>query len=531
MEEDQTTAIQLTNTMSNSLKGRPVQGRIYEGKESPQFVALFQPMVVLKGGLSTGYKNLITDKDLSDETYTEKSIALIRISGTSIHNNKAVQVDAVPSSLNSTECFVLQTSSTIFIWHGNQGSFEQQHQAEKVAEFLRPGVTLKHAKEGTENSAFWLALGGEKQSYTSKKVINEVEEIYNFSQDDLLTEDIHVLDTHAEVFLWLGQCVDPKDKQDAFEIGQKYIDMTASLEGLSPRVPLYKVTEGNEPFFFTTYFSWDWDYTRAKILGNSFQKKASIFFATGHALELLRTARSTNSLMAVIIDIKHDDYTCYWLHKHLATDKSNGPSGGEPRQRAEALAALTSAFNSASEKTSLSQERLNELIQGGPRQRAEALAALNSAFNSSSTTKKVTPRPSAKGQGSQRAAAVAALSSVLTAENKQSPDASPRASRSPIPESSLSESGIDEAGSEIDEAESEHENVEDGNNDQSSQLTFSYDQLKTTSGNDVSGIDHKRREAYLSDEEFQTVFGMVKEDFYKLPRWKQEMLKKKLELF
>ncbi|MCI16763.1 villin-3-like, partial [Trifolium medium] len=81
--------------MSNSLKGRPVQGRIYEGKESPQFVALFQPMVVLKGGLSTGYKNLITDKDLSDETYTEKSIALIRISGTSIHNNKAVQVDAV----------------------------------------------------------------------------------------------------------------------------------------------------------------------------------------------------------------------------------------------------------------------------------------------------------------------------------------------------------------------------------------------------------------------------------------------------
>ncbi|MCI36963.1 Villin-2, partial [Trifolium medium] len=57
-------------------------------------------------------------------------------------------------------------------------------------------------------------------------------------------------------------------------------------------------------------------------------------------------------------------------------------------------------------------------------------------------------------------------------------------------------SGIDEAESEIDEAdsasngglESEQENVEDGNNDQSSQMTFSYDQLKTTSGNDVSGI-------------------------------------------
>jgi hypothetical protein len=45
--------------------------------------------------LSTGYKKFITDKGLSDETYTEESVALIRISGTSIHNNKAVQVDAV----------------------------------------------------------------------------------------------------------------------------------------------------------------------------------------------------------------------------------------------------------------------------------------------------------------------------------------------------------------------------------------------------------------------------------------------------
>ena len=38
---------------------------------------------------------------------------------------------------------------------------------------VQPGVALKHAKEGTESSAFWFALGG-KQSYPSKKVTNEV---------------------------------------------------------------------------------------------------------------------------------------------------------------------------------------------------------------------------------------------------------------------------------------------------------------------------------------------------------------------
>ncbi|KAI5396725.1 Villin-2, variant 2 [Lathyrus oleraceus] len=46
-----------------------------------------------------------------------------------------------------------------------------------------------------------------------------------------------------------------------------------------------------------------------------------------------------------------------------------------------------------------------------------------------------------------------------------------------------------------------------------------------------SSSSMKTSRAYLSDEEFQTVFGMVKEAFYKLPKWKKDMLKKKFELF
>ncbi|XP_019434149.1 PREDICTED: villin-3-like isoform X2 [Lupinus angustifolius] len=533
IEEDQKMATRLANTMFNSLKGRPVQGRIFEGKEPPQFVALFQPMVVLKGGLSSGYKKLIAEKGSPDETYTAESIALIRISGTSIHNNKSVQVDAVASSLNSAECFVLQSGSTIFTWNGNQCSFEQQQLAAKVAEFLRPGVAVKHAKEGTESSAFWFAIGG-KQSHTSKKVTNDivrdphlftfsinkgklqVEEVYNFSQDDLLTEDILILDTHAEVFVWIGHCVDQKEKQNAFEFGEKYIHLAASLDGLSPRVPLYKVTEGNEPCFFTTYFSWD--HAKATVQGNSFQKKVTLFFGIGHVVE----------------------------------EKSNGSSG--PRQRAEALAALSNAFNSSSETTSsMTQDRLNGLNQGGPRQRAEALAALNSAFNSSPGTKPVTPRAAGRSQGSsQRAAAVAALSQVLTAEKKKtSPDSSPVASTGPTAENSTfdakNESPHSEGSEEVAEAketqetapetgsngdsEPKQEKVEDGNDGQNNQSVLSYEQLNTKSGSVVLGIDLKRRETYLSDEEFETIFKMTKEAFTKLPRWKQDMLKKKVELF
>ncbi|XP_011048059.1 PREDICTED: villin-3-like isoform X2 [Populus euphratica] len=530
IEEDQKMAARLANTMSNSLKGRPVQGRIFQGKEPPQFVALFQPLVILKGGQSSGYKNSLAEKG-SDETYTADSVALFRISGTSVHNNKAVQIKAVASSLNPAECFLLQSGSSIFTWHGNQSTFEQQQLAAKIAEFLKPGVALKHAKEGTESSSFWFALGG-KQSYTSKKVSPEtvrdphlftfslnkgkfqVEEIYNFSQDDLLTEDILILDTHAEVFVWVGQSVDPKEKQIVFDIGQKYIEMAVSLDGLSPYVPLYKVTEGNEPSFFTTYFLWD--PIKATVQGNSFQKKAALLFGLGH---------------------------------HAVEDKSNGNQGG-PTQRASALAALSSAFNPSSGKSS-HLDRSNGSSQGGPTQRASALAALSSAFNSSPGSKTTAPRPSGIGQGSQRAAAVAALSSVLTAE-KKTPETSP--SRSPHSETNLPTEGKSETQSEVEgsegvaevkemeetasvpesngeDSERKQDTEQEGNDDGNSQSTFSYDQLKAHSDNPVKGIDFKRREAYLSDEEFQAVFGVTKEAFYKMPKWKQDMQKKKFDLF
>ena len=38
-------------------------------------------------------------------------------------------------------------------------------------------------------------------------------------------------------------------------------------------------------------------------------------------------------------------------------------------------------------------------------------------------------------------------------------------------------------------------------------------------------------QTYLADSEFQTVFVMTKEEFYEQPRWKQELQKKKADLF
>lgn len=48
----------------------------------------------------------------------------------------------------------------------------------------------------------------------------QVSEIFNFSQDDLMTEDIFILYCHSEIFVWVGQQVDPKSKMQALTIGE-----------------------------------------------------------------------------------------------------------------------------------------------------------------------------------------------------------------------------------------------------------------------------------------------------------------------
>lgn len=47
----------------------------------------------------------------------------------------------------------------------------------------------------------------------------------------------------------------------------------------------------------------------------------------------------------------------------------------------------------------------------------------------------------------------------------------------------------------------------------------------------VDGIDGAHREMYLSPKEFEANFKMTKEEFHKLPRWKQSEAKKALNLF
>lgn len=59
------------------------------------------------------------------------------------------------------------------------------------------------------------------QKYDSEsQTLLQVTEVYNFNQDDLMTEDIFILDCHSDIYVWVGQQVDSKNKLNALSIGE-----------------------------------------------------------------------------------------------------------------------------------------------------------------------------------------------------------------------------------------------------------------------------------------------------------------------
>ncbi|CAH8507650.1 unnamed protein product [Schistosoma turkestanicum] len=59
---------------------------------------------------------------------------------------------------------------------------------------------------------------------------------------------------------------------------------------------------------------------------------------------------------------------------------------------------------------------------------------------------------------------------------------------------------------------------------------YPYEKLKLSSNELIKGVDRTKLECYLSTDEFQRIFHMCPEAFQRLPEWKRNDLKKKVDL-
>ncbi|XP_019442412.1 PREDICTED: villin-4-like [Lupinus angustifolius] len=514
VEEDRASALSMAGKMVESMKFIPCLARIYEGSEPIQFQYILQSFIVYKGGFSDAYKNYIVEKEIPDETYNEEGVALFRIQGSGPENMQAIQTESVASSLNSAYCYILHDGPTVFSWSGSFTTADDQELVERMLDLIKPDLQCKLQKEGTESEKFWEILGG-KTEYPSKKIVKDAEndphlfscdfskaelkvkEIYNFSQDDLMTEDIFILDIHSEIFVWVGQQFDPKNRLQALTIGEKFLEHDFLQEKVSSVAPIYVVMEDSEPPFFTRFFKWE--SAKSAMLGNSFQRKLTI--------------------------VKNGGTTPLDKPKRRASVSSGGRSSSLPEK------------SQRSRSVSVNPDRAR--VRG----RSPAFTALTANFENPKDRNLSTPPPmvtklypKSMSPDSIKQAPKAAAIAQLTSTFEQPPSARdsliPRSLRDASKSSNnKNEQEEDSMNSRI-ESLTIQEDVKGGEaEDDESLPVYPYDRVNTESEDPATDIDVTKREAYLSVEEFKEKLGMAKNEFYKLPKWKQNKLKMAVQLF
>uniref|UniRef100_A0A672LQY7 Advillin-like n=1 Tax=Sinocyclocheilus grahami TaxID=75366 RepID=A0A672LQY7_SINGR len=258
-------------TLDQQYGGQPVQVRVSMGKEPRHFMAIFRgKMVIFEGG---------TSRKSAPEP--EPPVRLFQIYGSHPTNSKAIEVPALVASLNSNDVFLLKSQNGIYLWYGKGSSGDERAMAKEVASFIGRGSSEEIMAEGQEPDEFWEILGG-KGPYASDRRLQQVTldhqprlfecsnktgqfiatEVTQFTQDDLREDDVMLLDTWDQVFLWIGTEANEVERKESVTTCQEFLRTHPGSR--DPDTPVIMVKQGFEPPTFTGWFT-AWDATKWSV--------------------------------------------------------------------------------------------------------------------------------------------------------------------------------------------------------------------------------------------------------------------------
>uniref|UniRef100_A0A673J1U7 Advillin-like n=1 Tax=Sinocyclocheilus rhinocerous TaxID=307959 RepID=A0A673J1U7_9TELE len=250
--------------LDNKYNGAPTQVRVVMGKEPRHFLAIFKGgLIIFEGG--TGRPGVVNP---------DPGARLFQVRGTHEMNTKATEVPTRASSLNTNDVFLLKTHQNVFLWYGKGCSGDEREMGKAVADLLSE-QDKQVVMEGQEPAAFWVALGGKAPYASDKRLEKEVApheprlfecsnqtgrflvtEVADFTQDDLDEDDVMLLDTWEEIFLWIGNSANQYETQESYSSAVEYLKTHPA--GRDPGTPVSTVKQGYEPPTFTGWFNaWD----------------------------------------------------------------------------------------------------------------------------------------------------------------------------------------------------------------------------------------------------------------------------------
>jgi len=260
-QDEAGTAAYKTVELDDLLGGAPVQHREVQGHESDLFLKYFKNEIkLLSGGVETGFKHV------KPEEYKPR---LLHLKG-----KKKVRITEVPlerESLNSGDVFILDAGLKVFQFNGRKSGPQEKQKGAQLSRAIiderkgKPKITV--LEEGDKEPEFWQMLGGmgaiktaeeggddnEAEKSGTKALFHlsdasgslEFKQVATGSQCKkslLISDDVFILDTGAEVFAWIGKGASTNEKAKALSFAQDYL----TKYNRPAYTPISRILEGGE---------------------------------------------------------------------------------------------------------------------------------------------------------------------------------------------------------------------------------------------------------------------------------------------
>ena len=252
------------NELDDLLDDAPVQHREVQYHESRDFLQCFdtnKPMRYLEGGMKSGFRNV--DEASNDLIIPTRLFHVHRANRVT----RCIQVPVSCDSLNHGDAFVLQCTSVVYTWFGDNTSPFEKNKAAEVAHNMvsasnGQATLVEEADDNDEE--FWNEMGGKseiKESSSESKLsevllveektkifilkdvdsILQVSECDDVSKDSLPTDDVCLIDTGKTIFVWIGIGSSIREQSQAMLLAQKHI---SSVGGQNKNI--VRVKDGQE---------------------------------------------------------------------------------------------------------------------------------------------------------------------------------------------------------------------------------------------------------------------------------------------
>ncbi|XP_075227370.1 gelsolin-like [Lycorma delicatula] len=263
------TASLLARTLDHRLHGYTTQIRVLQGHEPTHLRRLLRGnMVVYLGNRGYYFKG--------PETFDNR-VRLFKVRSSCLGDGQAIEVPALASSLNSEEAYILETPASSYLWYGHGCSVVERQVANNLCHILSPHKKIFIIEEGSEFPDFWSTLGGRvtyPHSYLHHRRITvplrlyhcvlvdnslRLDEINHFDQHELLDDDVSIIDSGDNVYVWVGSHATEEEKELAIERAEEILEKYS--EGRSEEAVVFAVRRGYEPPTLVNLFpSWKEEY-------------------------------------------------------------------------------------------------------------------------------------------------------------------------------------------------------------------------------------------------------------------------------